>query len=195
MKKFALIGAVIAAFSFTAPAQAADTPIVYKAAPTYDWSGFYVGGHLGYGWSDASGVELDGFIGGAQVGFNVHLTRNWVIGLETDISGSDISVGPASQDWIWSGRARLGYAMNTVLIYGTAGIAATRLSVAGAGADAGFVGGVYGGGVEWALSRNWTARVEYLYYDFGDEILAGFLGVAGVTLDTSVVRLGVNYRF
>ena len=33
---------------------------VYKAPPagalpvTYDWTGFYVGGHIGYGWADKS---------------------------------------------------------------------------------------------------------------------------------------------
>jgi len=192
MKKFAIIGAVIAAFSFTA-AKAADAPIAYKAAPVFNWNGFYVGGHVGYGWGDASGVSIDGVVGGAQIGFNVHLSPNWVIGLETDISASGVSGGGIDQPWIWSGRARLGYAMDKVLIYGTAGIAATRLDAGGT--NSGFVGGVYGGGVEWMLSRNWSTRVEYLYYDFGDEILAGFLGGVGVNLSQSVVRVGANYRF
>ena len=193
MKKFALIAA-IAAFSFAAPAQAADQPIQYKAAPAYSWNGVYVGAHIGYGWSDASGVELDGFVGGAQIGFNVHLSRNWVIGLETDISATSISAGAVDQPWIWSGRARLGYAMDRTLIYITGGIAASRLSAVGA-ADSGFVGGVYGAGIEWAWTGRWTMRVEYLHYDFGDEILGGFLGGVPVTLDTDVVRFGVNYRF
>jgi outer membrane immunogenic protein len=192
VKKFAFIGAVFAALSFTAPVQAADQPIQYKAAPAYSWNGFYAGVHLGYGWSDASGLELDGFVGGAQIGFNVHLSRNWVIGLETDISGTDISAGGVDQPWIWSGRARLGYAMDRTLIYGTVGIAATRLD-GGAAGSSGFVGAVYGAGIEWAWTRNWTVRVEYLHYDFGDELFA-FVGAA-VNLDTDVVRLGVNYRF
>lgn len=185
---------MLAALSFSAPAQAADVPIQYKAAPAYNWTGFYVGAHLGYGWGDASGIDIDGFVGGAQIGFNWHLSRNWVIGLETDISGTDVNGGGVSQDWIWSGRARLGYAMDRTLLYVTGGVAASRLSAAGA-ADSGFVGGVYGLGIEQAFSGRWTMRVEYLYYDFGDEILAGFLGGAPVTLDMSVVRVGVNYRF
>jgi outer membrane immunogenic protein len=189
VKKFAFIGAVIAALSF-APAKAADQPIHYKAQPAFSWNGFYAGVHLGYGSSDASGLELDGFVGGAQIGFNVHLSPNWVIGLETDISATGISGGGVDQPWIWSGRARLGYAMDRTLIYGTVGVAASRLD---AGVSSGFIGAVYGAGIEWAWTRNWTVRVEYLHYDFGDEIFA-FLGPV-TTLDTDVVRLGANYRF
>ncbi|MBX3518818.1 MAG: porin family protein [Xanthobacteraceae bacterium] len=192
MKKFAVIGAVIAALSFAAPVQAADAPIVYKAPQAFNWNGFYVGAHIGYGWGDASGLNLDGFVGGAQIGFNAHLSSNIVIGLETDISATNIGAGAVDQPWIWSGRARLGYAMDRTLIYGTVGVAATRLD-GGAGGTAGFIGAVYGAGVEWAWTRNWTMRVEYLHYDFGDEILPLF--AAPVNLNTDVVRFGVNYRF
>ena len=74
-------------------AQAADMRApVYKAAPVpmaYNWSGFYAGGHIGWGWAkeDATiaafspGVpdiplgsvfsgDRDGFLGGAQIGLN-----------------------------------------------------------------------------------------------------------------------------
>ena len=191
MKKFAFIGAVVAALAFAAPVKAADQPIPYKAVQAFSWNGIYVGAHVGYGWSDASGLELDGFVGGAQIGFNVHLSPSWVIGLETDISATNIGAGAVDQPWIWSGRARLGYAFDRTLVYGTIGIAASRLDAAGV--SSGFIGVVYGAGVEWAWARNWSMRVEYLRYDFGDEIFA-FLGPV-TTLDSSVVRFGVNYRF
>lgn len=191
MKKFAFVGAVVAALAFAAPVKAADQPIPYKAVQAFSWNGIYVGAHVGYGWSDASGLELDGFVGGAQIGFNVHLSPSWVIGLETDISATNIGAGAVDQPWIWSGRARLGYAFDRTLVYGTIGIAASRLDAAGV--SSGFIGVVYGAGVEWAWARNWSMRVEYLRYDFGDEIFA-FLGPV-TTLDSSVVRFGVNYRF
>jgi len=191
VKKFAFIGAVVAALAFAAPVKAADQPIPYKAVQAFSWNGIYVGAHVGYGWSDASGLELDGFVGGAQIGFNVHLSPSWVIGLETDISATNIGAGAVDQPWIWSGRARLGYAFDRTLVYGTIGIAASRLDAAGV--SSGFIGVVYGAGVEWAWARNWSMRVEYLRYDFGDEIFA-FLGPV-TTLDSSVVRFGVNYRF
>jgi outer membrane immunogenic protein len=65
-----------------------------------------------------------------------------------------------------------------------------------------------GGGVEWGFGRNWTARVEYLRLDLGDEPFgnAALIGVkpkaisrtftiddGALTLDT--VRLGLNFQF
>lgn len=59
----------------------------------------------------------------------------------------------------------------------------------------GFISWTVGVGVggEMALSRNWSAKVEYLYIDFSEEILP-FLGTAG-SLTNHLVRFGVNYRF
>lgn len=192
MKKLALIGAVVAAFSFTAPAQAADQQIYYKASPAYNWTGFYAGAHIGYGFGDAIaggvGAEIDGFFGGGQLGYNWQFNRNWVFGIETDLSASDMGVGVLNVDWFGSTRVRLGYAMDRTLFYGTVGI-----GYAGTNFSSGHLGGVYGLGVEWAFSRNWTAKVEYLYYDLGDEVLPLF--VAPVSLEFSTVKLGVNYRF
>ena len=81
---------------------------VYKAPPagalpvTYDWTGFYVGGHIGYGWADKSWQDLvgfgtvshkaDGFLGGGQVGFN-YQTGMFVFGVEGDFSWADIKGG------------------------------------------------------------------------------------------------------
>jgi outer membrane immunogenic protein len=189
MKKFALVGAVIAAFAFTAPAKAADAPIVYKAPQSFDWSGLYAGVHAGYGWGNLGGVDLDGFLGGVQVGANWHLSRNWVIGVEVDFAGTDIGTGGLRQDWLFTARARLGYAFDRVLVYATAGVAATDFNNA---AISGFVGGIYGVGIEYAFARNWSAKVEYLYVDYGTEILPIFGGVA---LDNSLLRFGVNYHF
>jgi len=83
---------------------------VYKAAPApapiYNWSGFYVGGHIGYGWADlhttiidATGpafpvgtgltADPDGWLGGAQIGFNWQ-SGNWVFGIEGEYTWSGI---------------------------------------------------------------------------------------------------------
>jgi outer membrane immunogenic protein len=96
------------------PAAAADLapPPVYKmpvkapVAPVYDWTGFYVGGNVGYGWgrsSDTStladnlgivhftssdSTNLDGVVGGGQIGYNWQ-RQNWLWGLEADIQGAD----------------------------------------------------------------------------------------------------------
>jgi high affinity Mn2+ porin len=98
----------------TGPLAAADLPIAYKAPPiprAYDWSGFYVGGHLGVaaGNSDwtadptvaglpaTSGslnvfqapdhfFESGSFFAGAQAGYNRMLSNRILIGAEADVS-------------------------------------------------------------------------------------------------------------
>ena len=74
-----LFAATVAVSSGVA-AHAADIPApVYKAAPVvaaYNWSGFYIGGNVGYGWGNlnatAFGLEAssstDGWFGGGQIG-------------------------------------------------------------------------------------------------------------------------------
>jgi outer membrane immunogenic protein len=123
MKKLLLIGAAFAAL--IAPAIAAEKPVrVYKgpvmATPVDTWTGFYVGGNVGYSWgqartdiagngtiafaagivappggfvsnlgyTDSNRTRLDGVIGGGQIGYNIRLNRNFVIGIETDIQAS-----------------------------------------------------------------------------------------------------------
>jgi outer membrane immunogenic protein len=84
------------------PAAAADFRMPVKAPPAiaavYSWSGFYIGGHGGYGWSvfDVTTVtptsffpaghrfvpsKPEGFLGGGQVGFNYQV-GTVVFGLE-----------------------------------------------------------------------------------------------------------------
>lgn len=101
------------------PASAADIARpVYKApapAPVVNWTGFYVGGNLGYGWgfhemtqnvTAGSGVLVvpagstlyggaqtfdanpRGFTGGVQAGYNWQFSPNWVYGFEADFQGS-----------------------------------------------------------------------------------------------------------
>lgn len=89
-------------------ASAAGMPVKgRRVASVYAWSGFYVGGHAGYGWSDATGTvtplaplpsfdqaifDLNdrGIAGGAQLGYNLQFAPNWVAGVEADISGTGL---------------------------------------------------------------------------------------------------------
>jgi opacity protein-like surface antigen len=69
-----------------------------------------------------------------------------------------------------------------------------------AGSDAQRVGGVLGGGVEWAFADRWRVRGEYLYTGFradSSSSLAGTAGYAGAGAPQRehVVRGGVNYQF
>jgi|SRR5579871_534755 len=113
MKRLLIGIAAFASFA-AASALAADLPVkapIYTKAPVYvdppfDWTGFYVGGNLGYSWgrssdtstlTDAAGTvllvtsdksNLDGIVGGGQIGYNWQV-QNWVVGLEADIQGTD----------------------------------------------------------------------------------------------------------
>jgi len=197
MRKIAILGAALAALMFTSPASAADAPIkgpYYKAAPAFSWTGFYIGGHVGYGWGDAdvtgAGVtfDIDGVFGGAQLGYNWQMSPNWVFGIETDLSASDIGAAGFTVDWFGTTRLRLGYAWDRMLLYVTGGIAYGSTD-----ANSGHIGWAGGAGLEWAFAPRWSAKIEYLYVYLGDEILPLF--AAPVSVDFSTLRFGVNYRF
>src|SRR5271155_1026364 len=78
-------------------------PIVYAPVPQiFSWSGFYVGGNTGWGWTNNSGTftsaagagsfsgSSNGFLGGAQAGYNWQ-TGPFVIGAELDFQGTTAS--------------------------------------------------------------------------------------------------------
>jgi outer membrane immunogenic protein len=56
------------------------------------------------------------------------------------------------------------------------------------------MGWTVGAGVEYALTQNWTAKVEYSYANFGTRTLAAPLCCTART-DIHTVKLGVNYLF
>ena len=160
----------------------------------YGWTGFYLGGHVGYGGGsigpDTNPVPLQGvffphsvtgLIGGYQAGYIRQLANNVVLGVEADISfGSPVDIPrlvPApfdtTIDYIATGRGRVGYAMGTWMPYVTGGVAwgSTHVSLNDLGAIVPpkryltHVGWTAGLGIEVAVGGNWTARAEYDYID------------------------------
>jgi outer membrane immunogenic protein len=163
------LGALVAA-----PAFAADLtpPPVYKApppavAPAPLWTGWYIGVNVGGSFGTANETasfpptivpptsqfgsgssDLDGVIGGAQIGYNWQ-TGNWVLGVEADIQASSeqastslVGTGTISipgvalltstgtlgitqkLDWFGTVRGRLGVTVGpNWLLYGTGGLA------------------------------------------------------------------------
>lgn len=139
----------------------------------------------------------DAFTGGAQVGYNWQ-SQNIVWGIEADFESFRLRAANAvtvpyipafapntftlnqavSTDWLATVRPRVGWANNNWLIYGTGGLAVTRLSYSGTftdtfgAAEAGSFskivpGWAAGAGAEWAFANNWSAKIEYLFVDFG----------------------------
>jgi high affinity Mn2+ porin len=129
-------------------AQAADAPLRAPNPAAFDWSGFYVGGHVGYGNGQArvaladptgrvSGNRFGNSFGGAHLGYNVVLPSRVLLGAEADVSfpnapdSDDIVANRASRTGIFvehlnlvsTLRGRLGYVAGDWMAYGTAGLA------------------------------------------------------------------------
>jgi len=172
------------------------------AARSMFWQGPYVGANLGYQWGSVSnfGSEPSGVMGGIQAGYNWQFGQ-FVLGGETDLQLSDADDRFAgwkfSNPWFGTLRGRAGYAMNNILLYGTAGLAygtlhAQSLSL-GITESRTTYGWTAGAGMEVALTGNWSARAEYLYVDLNDRSFV--LDGTDHGLTSSLLRFGVNYRF
>jgi outer membrane immunogenic protein len=232
MRNLSLAGVALAAFIGFSSAQAADLgrpAPVYKAPPPvlpYNWTGIYIGGTVGgvFGdWSyttpavafNSATNKVSGVLGGPTLGFNWQ-TGPWVLGVEGDWSWSDAKATDFSgctigcdnrYRWFATARGRVGYAFDRFLPYVTAGGAFTNTEDASGPTDLGsktFGGWTAGGGVEWAFWQNWSAKIEYLHMDFGDQtIFAPGLAINGVhnvslvhhDSNLNIVRAGLNYKF
>ena len=197
----------LALISAVSSAQAADLPYESRAPYTvnqplnmYSWAGPYLGGNLGWDWGsvDNNPTRPSGFVGGAQAGYNWQ-TGPWVFGVEGDLqaTGASDTFAPwkFSNPWFGTLRGRAGYALNNVLLYGTAGLAFGELSGQTFGlteshTNAGWTVGL---GAEVGLTRNWSAKVEYLYVDLNDSnfVITG----AQNGYRFGLLRAGVNYHF
>jgi len=183
----------------------------YKDGPAYavvNWSGFYAGVNVGYGWNGAANTDLDpsGVIGGGQFGYNFQ-SGHFVFGVETDFEGAGISDSSAflgeksAMDFFGTVRGRAGYAFDRALLYATAGYAygEVRNHFSGFGACSETQSGwVAGGGVEYKLAPNWSGKIEYQYLDLdaSDPNGPGPLGISwGNDTQVHTIRVGVNYFF
>jgi outer membrane immunogenic protein len=187
---------------------------VYSPASAFNWSGFYAGANVGYGWADMTAggptQRLQGLLGGVQAGYNYDL-GGVVLGIEADLQLSGVrysetagaATGTFSVDQFGTLRGRVGLAADRFLPYVTGGLAVANnhISINGGGANYDeskvSVGWTIGGGVEFAATDNITLKAEYLYADFGKASFAGPAGLAAadVTTKASIVRTGVNFKF
>ncbi len=208
-----------------APAAAADLPrggMPYKA-PAYisgfNWTGFYIGLHGGYGWGDSSGLELEGGFAGGQIGYNWQAPGSpWVFGLELDSAWADFGAtntvaGPgvlvtvdSNADYIGSFRGRLGYAFwERTMLYVTGGlawahndvsvVATTGPFTAGLSDSRTHLGGTIGAGLEHAFLPYLSGKAEYRYTAFGSEPYFSNLGGVSLDADTHMFLVGANFRF
>ena len=220
MKKFLLMTVAIAALGATLPAKAADLgyrppygapPAPYGAppaivAPIYNWTGFYIGAHVGGAFSSdnnfnglATGNNGNGrFLGGLQVGGDWQFNPNWVVGVEGQYSWLSGNVGAVfpggfaytnNQRGLGSITGRVGYTWGPGLLYVKGGYAYSdnNENVTLGGVPIAFTtsgdhrnGYTVGAGVEYMFAPNWSAKAEYQYYNFGN---ANFTAPAGAGSD------------
>jgi outer membrane immunogenic protein len=217
MKKILLAGSalltVVSGSAMAADMRPARAPVYTKApmmAPTYNWSGCYIGGNAGGLWAkkdwslSATGVanssqDLNGGLAGGQIGCNYQVTT-WVFGIQgdydwTNVTGSaaDLAFAGAMDHSTIKGLAsvtgRVGYAWDRFLGYVKGGGAWENddYSVTGnttgatlATASETRTGWTIGVGGEYAFTDFLTGFVEYDYYDFGTKS-NNFVGTGGGT--------------
>ena len=217
MKKYLLASVAALGILAAGAASAADLPSrkgpiaapIY--VPVFTWTGFYVGANAGYGWGNTSTNnlgqvgDLDGFIGGGQVGYNYQIGQ-FVLGAEADFQGADLSSGgnifgtSVKTEYFGTVRARLGWAIDRWMPYVTGGWAygnvKTSIPSIGFSSDRTHTGGyAIGAGLEYAFTNNLVAGVEYLYVDLGEKNIINNIGTSKVGADSSVVRARLSYKF
>ncbi|MFZ0811204.1 MAG: outer membrane beta-barrel protein [Bradyrhizobium sp.] len=220
---FTSAGAFAADLPMQTPYKA--TPVI----AVYNWTGIYVGANAGYatGQQNPLGLFSSDFapfnytLSGGMIGgtFGAQIQSGHVVmGLEGDIDWTSMSgsgTGPVTKFGILQGtatissnvsiidtlRARIGYAQDNLLFYGTFGLALTN-DVSNFGQTVGFTcnngtlvacsslsswhaGLAAGGGLEYGLTPNLSAKAEYLWVGAG----------AVNTLRENIFRAGLNWRF
>jgi outer membrane immunogenic protein len=251
-----LVGLAVAASALATAASAADMPVPAAPAYTppayrpviYDWTGIYIGAHVGGGWMNdvvttttttilqpagtSTKIAPMGVAGGLQAGINFQFSPV-VVGFEgtwtwTTLTGSHVTTSPlpggfsetstSAAPYLATAAGRIGFAANDFLFYAKGGgawmrVDYTQMVTLGAPVTlqtlndtrSGFVAGA---GVEFGMTENLSAKLEYDYLGFGTKTytFANLSApVAGVTTpfalpvswksSLQMVTVGLNYRF
>jgi outer membrane immunogenic protein len=201
------------------PYRKAPPPAYVPPAPVFNWTGLYGGVNIGYGFGNndvdnglgvpvgvAVGLapalpwtlnnNLNGVVGGGQVGYNFQFNPWLVVGLEADIQASDVHSQSAgafpsqsfipgqtllasvnqtkSVDWFGTVRGRIGVTpfMPNLMVYGTGGFAYGQVVHNFNATDFILLGGVPvvglvgSGGVSDSTRTGWTAGGGVEWFPF-----------------------------
>lgn len=177
----------------------------------------YAGVHGEYLWGEPtlspdpsflSRRDFSGEMAGVTLGIN-HTMGDFLIGAETDLAFGNADGHATDQlgfegifvdlDWLATFRARAGYKVNNVLLFGTGGLALGGLEAVEVNPntflfDKTAMGYTVGFGAEMNVSERLSIKGEFLYVDFGKEKFPPVFayGASSAGVETSLVRLGVN---
>jgi len=221
--KFALI--CLAGLTLAVPATAGETGkrgSMELFEPSVDrWSGTYVGVDFSVSGGSAeidkgAGIkkfDLDqgvilagGYIGYNFAPFGSSNNRGWMFGAEFGLSlggfnkrKNDAILGTVKMknNFLASTRLRAGYVWENVYLYTAVGLGFSDFEIKPSGSDGTEIlaGITYGLGAEYAISDNWSARLEANVFDFGERSIR-YNGTKRKTEPgISQFKLGVSYRF
>jgi outer membrane immunogenic protein len=206
----------------TAPISFANADAVTNAGSGSVSSGKFTGGiQAGHNWQTGS------FVYGVETDFGAFRLRGArsASGVYPADSASPVDPGLGftvsnsfETNWLFTARGRVGWAVSNWLLFATGGLAMSRVTVTNSYSDGVpvaasasesklKVGWALGGGMEYALTRNWSLKGEYLYVDLGSVSVVNNIstfssGVAysnalGISTDLTahIARLGANFRF
>jgi outer membrane immunogenic protein len=196
-----LLSAVAAALGADLLPASAPAPLPPVIPAPLLWEGFYAGPSLGQAFTPRSG--RGDFVGGAQFGYTWQFGVP-VFGVEADVG----ALNGSAVDGLATVRARAGFALGRVMVYGTFGVAGveTRARTVLANTFAGpdlvtnraqtRAGVAAGAGVEAFISESMSLKAEYLYAKVGDyDAFSALAGHFRLPLDAHIVRVALNYHF
>ena len=241
--KATLLGGAAASL-LTVSAFAADLGVrsgpLQPVIPPFTWTSCYAGLKAAGGWGkkdltdnvgvfttttgySSASVDVSGYMLGGQIGCDYQFAPTWVVGIEGEATGGNISKTTnfavpsipdtasfrSTTDFLASITARVGYAWDRWMLYGKGGVA-----LVGDRYHADDLAGIYffdatenrigwtaGAGLEWAFTPEWSVKLEYDYYGFGtksvlftDTIIAITSAPVNINQNIQVILLGVNFH-
>jgi outer membrane immunogenic protein len=209
------------------PAQTYNKAPVYMPAAIYNWTGFYVGGNIGGDWRNSNALNSNSgqFIAGVQGGADYQFARSWVVGVEANYSfkpsndntgfafvaprGAGLVSNNSDSRGLGSVTGRVGWTWGPGLLYVKGGYGfrdnGSNIAVTVAGAPVPFTynrsqdGYTVGGGLEYMFTQNWSGKLEYQYFNFGNsQFIAGpvaLVGLGSFRSNEQTFKAGINYRF
>ena len=163
--------------------------------------------------------NASGLLGGAQIGIDYQVDA-MVFGLQADASWADLSgqaCNAVQGSFLCNSRTdrfgtitgRVGITVDRALVYFKGGAAwihdarvLTIINLPEVTVSSNKWGWTAGAGVEYALTRNWSAKLEYDFMEFGPSRLDFDFRAAGLAVIPTdikqriqMVKLGWNYKF